>query len=172
MDSRSNPYLLDLSGRSKRKAHPYQPHQAFSILYWKPPGSPLRQEVDELWNNRHEDGIRETLSPFLKETAGSSASRSAKLVFHMAVMRWKVSNLGPNELATLQSWIDEQRKSKEQARVLPWSQEAEEYGDPLFAENTYIQGYVRLYKLQPQTGTDELHKIAVLTISRRRYRRR
>ena len=68
----------------------------------------------------------------------------------MAVMRWKVSTLEPDELGVLQSWINEQRKSKEQARVLPWSQEAEEYGDPLFAENTYIQRYVRLYKLQLQ----------------------
>lgn len=60
----------------------------------------------------------------------------------MAFMRWKVSILTPEELGTLQSWIEEQHKSKEQVRVVPWSQEAKEYGDSLFAENEHIQRYV------------------------------
>jgi hypothetical protein len=59
----------------------------------------------------------------------------------MAVMHWKVSTLAPGELDALHSWIDEQQELKEKGRVVPWSQEADEYGDSLFAENTYIQRY-------------------------------
>ena len=60
----------------------------------------------------------------------------------MAFMRWKVDSLTPEELDELHSWIKEQQELKEQANQLPLSQEAEEYGDPLFAENSHIQRYV------------------------------
>ena len=83
----------------------------------------------------------------MKEVAESSVPRSERLLFHMAVMKWKVSTLTPDELNVLQSWIDDQYKTKEQARLLPWAQEANEYGDTLFAENTHIQRYVTSYKL-------------------------
>lgn len=60
----------------------------------------------------------------------------------MAVMRWKCTLLTPDERTELETWIDEQHKSKEVARTLPWSEEANEHGDQLFAENTYIQRYL------------------------------
>lgn len=60
----------------------------------------------------------------------------------MAVMRWKCSLLAEDELAVLRNWISEQQASKETARSLPWSEEAREHGDELFAENSYIQRYV------------------------------
>ena len=82
------------------------------------------------------------LSPFLNEPVESSAPKSERFTFHVAVMRWKVNNLTPNELGVLWSWIDEQKKVKEQDRVEPWLKEAEEYGDSLFAENAHIQRYV------------------------------
>lgn len=63
-------------------------------------------------------------------------------MFHMAVMRWKVGALKSAKLNKLHSWIDEQQKLKEQARALPWLQEADEYADPHFAENSHIQRYV------------------------------
>jgi hypothetical protein len=82
------------------------------------------------------------LKPFLSETAKSSSTTSEKLLFHMAVMRWKCSLLSPDERAELNSWIDHQKKSKEAARTLPWSVEAGEHGDDLFAENSYVQRLV------------------------------
>lgn len=133
------PYLLDLTGKSKRKASSYQLYQTFSFLYWRPPESPLRREVEELWEKRHEDHVREVLSPAsLKEATKSSATHSEKLVFHMAVMRWKVNALTPNELDVLNTWIDGEQKSK---NMPPWSQEANEYGDVHFAESSHIQRY-------------------------------
>ena len=140
--SNPTPRVLDLSGKSKRKGAPYQLHQAFSILYWRPQDSPLRLEVESLWIRRDEDSVHEILKPFLKEAVKTSTSTSEKLVFHMAVMRWKCSLLTTDGLTTLQDWVDEQHKSKEKIRSLPWSDEAGEHGDGLFAENTYVQSYV------------------------------
>ena len=54
-------YLLDLTGKSKHKACPYQLYQAFSILYWQPPESPLWCEVEELWEKQHEDHVVRSL---------------------------------------------------------------------------------------------------------------
>ena len=82
------------------------------------------------------------LHQFLKEAVKSSSTKSEKLVFHMAVMRWKVDAMKSAELDKLHLWIDEQQKLKEQARVLPWLQEADEYADPHFAENSHVQRYV------------------------------
>ena len=79
------------------------------------------------------------LSPFLKEAAQSSVVRSEKFMFHMAVMRWKVGALAPEELDALRAWIHEQQNSK---NVVPWSLEADKYGDSLLAENSGIQRYV------------------------------
>lgn len=79
--------------------------------------------------------------PFLNEAAKSSTTSSEKLVFHVAVMRWKCSLLNADELATLRDWIEEQRKAKQNMQALPWSLEATEYGDELFAENNHIQRY-------------------------------
>lgn len=86
--------------------------------------------------------MHEILKPFLKESTKTATSTSAKLVFHMAVMRWKCSLLNPNEIATLQDWIDVQHASKKKTQTLPWSEEAGEHGDEVFAENTHIQWYV------------------------------
>lgn len=69
---------------------------------------------------------------------------SEKLVFHIAVMRWKCSFLRPDELATLEDWINEQEKVRLKAQTLPWSAEGDEYGDGLFADNTHIQRCVAL----------------------------
>ena len=82
------------------------------------------------------------LSPFLKEAVTTTTATSERLIFHMAVMRWKVKALTTEELDVLRSWIDEQQRSKEKVRVLPWAQEANEHSDPFFAENAHIQRYV------------------------------
>ena len=96
----------------------------------------------EFWEKRHEESVRSLLRPFLKDAVESSPSNSERLVFHMVFMRWKVEGLTPEELDELHLWIKEQQESKEQANQLPLSQEAEEYSDPLFAENSHIQRYV------------------------------
>jgi len=162
---------LDLTGRSRRKTRPYQLYQAFSILYWRPPESPLRQELNELWERRHEESVSEMLSPFLEEAVESSTSTSEKFVFHVAVMRWKVSTLADEELDVLRSWIKGQQKLKEQARVSPWMQEADEYDDALFAENAHIQRYV-IRTLMTMTSVDELHKTAVSIAFHQRCKQR
>ena len=59
----------------------------------------------------------------------------------MAVMRWKCSLLNSDEITALQDWIDEQQKARRKAQGLSWSEEANEYGDNLFAENNHIQWY-------------------------------
>ena len=133
-----------MTGKSNRKARPYQLYQAYSVLYWRPPKSPVRQELEDFWGKRHEEGIRNKLRPFLKEAIGSSPAKSEKLVFHQAFMRWKVAGLTSDELDELRSWIKEQQQLKEQANLQLWLQEAEEHGDPLFAENLHIQRYVIL----------------------------
>ena len=79
------------------------------------------------------------LKPYLKDAVRTSASTSEKLLFHMAVMRWKCSLLAPDKMTVLHNWIGEQQKLKDARRALPWSEEAFEHGDDLFAENTYIQ---------------------------------
>jgi hypothetical protein len=161
------PNLIDLSGKLKCKKLPYKLHQAFSILYWRPPDSPLRLEVESFWTRRREDSVHEILKPFLKEAVKTSTSSSEKLVFHMAVMRWKCSLLTPDELTMLQDWIDEQHKSKEKIRSLPWSDEASEHGDTLFTENTYTQWYaVQTSHREPSLT---LHPIAPSTTSHPQY---
>lgn len=131
------PYLnqrpLDLTGRSARKKPPYQLHQAFSVLYWRPNDSPLRREVNSLWEKRHDNAVKECLDPHVKASGGVASL--SRLQFHMAVMLWKCSSLSPDELATLHGWIDEQRA----LNGCPWAAEADAYGDSLVAENRHIQ---------------------------------
>ena len=125
-----------MTGRSARKKPPYQLHQAFSVLYWRPSDSLLRRKVDDLWAKREDDTVRKSLSPFVKGS-GEIASLS-QLQFHMVVMQWKCSLLSPDELAVIHSWIDEQRTLSS----CPWAVEAGTYEDKLVAENQHIQRFV------------------------------
>ena len=127
---------IDLTGRSARKKPPYQLHQVFSVLHWRPNSSPLRHEVDRLWANRQDVVVHESLGPFVKASGGVSSLN--RLQFHMAVMQWKCSLLSPAELATLQGWIDEQRA----LNSCPWAVEADTYGDDQVAKNRHIQKFV------------------------------
>ena len=102
----------------------------------------------------------EMLKPFFKETAKALTTTSEKLLFHMAVMRWKCSILSSDERAELQGWINEQHKLKETARALPWSEEATEHGDNAFAENVYVQRFVT-WTLLSRTDTDPLSRSSI-----------
>ena len=135
------PHALDLTGRSARKKPPYQLHQAFSVLHWRPKDSPLRREVNDLWAKRQDDEACRFLSPFIKKSR--SIISLTRLQFHMVVMEWKCSMLHLNELATLRSWIDEQRALNER----PWAEEAKVYGDDLVAENRHIQRLIFIFYL-------------------------
>lgn len=108
-------------------------------LYWQPKDSPLRREVEDLWVRRKEGPVHKTLKPFLKDTFRASTTTSEKLLFHMAVMRWKYSLLTPSQQTAVQNWIHEEYMLKEKVQIFPWSEEACKHGDHLFAENTYIQ---------------------------------
>lgn len=130
------PRPLDLTGRSARKKPPYQPPQAFSILYWRPKDSLLRHQVNDLWAERQSDAVRGSLNPFIN--ADKNIMSLTRLQFHMAVMQWKCSLLSPDELETLHSWIDEQRVLND----CPWAEEAKAYGDGLAAENRHMQWLV------------------------------
>ncbi|KAF9780503.1 hypothetical protein BJ322DRAFT_1112500 [Thelephora terrestris] len=112
--SKPAPRVLDLSGKSRHKKSPYQPHQAFSILHWQPAGSSLHGEVEDLWAQQLEPSVHQMLKPFLSETAKSSSTTSEKLLFHMAVMHWKCSLLSPDERTELNSWINHQKIQRRQ----------------------------------------------------------
>jgi len=127
---------LDLTGRSARKKPPYQLHQAFSVLYWRPMDSPLRREVDDLWAKRQEDTTRVLLNPFVK--SGGGIESLSRLQFHMVVMQWKCSLLSPDELVTIRDWIGRQQALND----CPWAVEIDAYGDGLVAENRHIQRLV------------------------------
>ena len=124
---------LDLTGRSARKKPPYQLHQAFSVLYWRPQGSPLRHEVDDLWAKRQDNATCGLLNSFVKSSGGIGSL--GRLQFHMVVMQWKCSLLSPDELAIIHDWIDGQQALND----CPWAVEANAYGDSLIAENRHIQ---------------------------------
>ena len=60
-----NKGLLDLTGKSTRKPALLQFHHAFSVRFFRPKGSPLRQEVKDLWERRQEKSVIDLLTPFM-----------------------------------------------------------------------------------------------------------
>ena len=106
------------------------------------------------------------LHQFLREAVKSLSTKSEKLVFHMAVMRWKVDALKSAELDKLHSWIDEQQKLKEQAHALPWLQEADEYADPHFTENSHVQRYVIWGLPSRQVLTSRMIGVLIILLQR------
>lgn len=126
--------LLDLTGKTTRKPIPYQLHHAYSIRYYRDPNSPLRKEVDDLWDRREDKEVIEQLATFTKSDDLSSDNR---LSFHNAVMRWKCSLLTEEELQELEEWITNSLAEKEEAISKPWKAGQDE--GELSAENEYIQ---------------------------------
>lgn len=149
-------HRLDLTGRSARKKPPYQLHQAFSVVNWRPEGSPLRREVNDLWSRRKDSAVRKSLDPFVT-TSGDIASLT-RLQFHMTVMQWKCSLMSTDEAETLQDWIDEQRVLNGR----PWAIEADAYGDELVAENQHIQRSVSVF-YHYESGTNSRDTAASTT---------
>ena len=131
--------LLDLTGKGGRKPAPLQLHHAYSVRFFRPKDSPLRQEVEDLWNRREEKAVIDQLTPF----KSSGDPRDLRLAFHNTVMRWKSSLLTDEERKELQDWIGEKVREKEEEMNQPWkATQGALRTDELSAENEYIQGYV------------------------------
>jgi hypothetical protein len=130
--------ILDPTGKSSRKPVPLQPYQAYSARYFQPEDSPLRGEVEDLWQRREEQEVVDMLSPFMV----GEASRDRRLFFHNTVMRWKYSKLSEGEKKDLQGWIDKEVEERWDTIKYPWKGPQVEKAGELTAENQYIQKYV------------------------------
>jgi hypothetical protein len=117
---------------------PLQPYQAYSTRFFQPKGSPLRDEVADLWQRRAEQEVVDNLSPFMVGEVGGDR----RLHFHNAVMRWKCSKLSEGEKQDLQIWINKEVEERWDAIKHPWRNPQVEDVDELTAENQYIQEYV------------------------------
>ena len=129
--------LLDLTGKAMRKPTPYQFHQAYSILYYRPKDSPLREEIDNLWKRREEQEVIDLLSPFTKLDKPTADTR---LNFHNTAMRWKCSLVTEEERQEMEEWIASSVLGKEEDILKPWK--AEEGDNEQSMENEFIQRYV------------------------------
>ena len=118
---------------------PLQFYQAYSICYYRPKPSPLRDEVGDLWEWRTQPSVIKPLKPFL-----TPASLTERLEFHKAVMRWKCSLLTPEEEQEHLDWIAKNLADKEEAIKRPWKAMQETGADELAKENEHIQRYVFL----------------------------
>ena len=141
--------LLDLAGKSNRKPAPLQLYQAYSVRFSRPKDSPVRQEVEDLWNRREEKSVVDQLTPFMN----SGDPLNSRLAFHNTVMRWKCSLLTDEERKELQDWIAERVVEKEEEMNRPWrATQDTSCADELSAENEYIQRCVCPYPLQQHHG--------------------
>jgi hypothetical protein len=127
--------VLDLTGGTRRKLAPYQFHHAYSIRFYRPKDSPLRELVSEYWERRKEKEIIDRLSPFI-----SNNNFDSPITFHGAVMRWKCSLLTDEECQEHQDWITQNLLEREKEEKQPWSATQGVGEDELTAENKYIQG--------------------------------
>ena len=117
-----------------RKLTPHQFHQAYSILYYRPKKSPLREEIDNLWKRREEQEVIDLLSPFTKLDKPTADTR---LNFHNTAMRWKCSLVTEEERQEVEEWIANSVLWKEEEISKPWK--AEEGNDEQSMENEFIQ---------------------------------
>lgn len=117
-----------------------QLHQAFSVRYHRPEGSPLRDEVDRLWERRQEREVINQLSPFMMKEKDCDT----RMLFHNAVMRLKCSLLTEDEKTDLQMWIDNDVQKRWEGIKEPWKTTGSLDVSELTAENQYVQGCVSL----------------------------
>ena len=136
--------VLNLTGKITRKVAPHQFHHAYSIQFYRPDNSQLRQEVDELWSRREEQSVIDMLAPFM--TQGGAANPNKILNFHNAVMRWKCSLLTDEEREAHHDWIEEDARQRAEEAEKPWK--AEGCSSELAAENEFIQRYALLSPLE------------------------
>lgn len=130
--------VLDLSGKGNRRPPPLQLHQAYSVRYFREDSddSPLRKEVDGLWDNRKKPEVIELLSPFVL----SESDWENRMLFHNAVMRQKCSELDDDKKRELQDWAEEESKKRVELVSHPWGALQTDAVDELTAENQHVQG--------------------------------
>ena len=130
--------LLDLAGKHSRKKPPLQKWQAFSSVYYRPKGSPLRAEVKSLFDGRHNSAAVEHLSEFLPPDANIASVDF--LTFLGAFSRERCTRLSDEEEKQIQEYIESQQLLAAEQRDRPWYLDDDYEDKPLLAENRYIQG--------------------------------
>ena len=120
-------------------------YQAYSNVYFKPEESPLRDEVQDLWERRGEQEIIDKLSPF----ANRGDNFNNRMLFHNAVMRWKCSLLNEDERRQLEEWVENDAQERWEEVKHPWKVKQTQDMDEMTAENRFIQEYVCLISSSP-----------------------
>lgn len=129
--------VLDLSGKHSRKMPPLQKWQAFSIIYYRPPDSPLRIEARSLFEKRGHPAAIKHLAKTLP--ADADINTIDYLVFLSAYLRERCTCLSKEEEKKVQDHIDKQESLAVELQDRPWSLDDDNENDPLLAENRYIQ---------------------------------
>ena len=127
--------VLDLTGDRIRKPPPKQFHHAYSNIYFRPDDSPLRVEVEDLWNRRGEEEITNKITPF----ANKGDDLNNRLFFHNAVMRWKCSLLNEDERRGVEEWIEHDVQERWDEVKHPWKATRTDGEDDMTAENRFVQ---------------------------------
>lgn len=139
--AKSNPPVstpvLDLSGKYSRKRPPLQRWQAFSAIYYRPKGSPLRDEVKSLYKRRGDPAAIEFLVDFLPPKA--DVEKLEYLNFLSAYLRERCTHLSNDEEQAVEAYIKEEALSAMEIRDRPWLFDDNFEDEPLLAENKYIQ---------------------------------
>ena len=129
--------LLDLSGKQTRKKPPLQPWQAFSIIYYRPTNSPLRREVDALFNQRNDSAAVKYLAKYLPPDVDMSTID--RLRFLSAFLRERCTRLSSEEEVKVKAYIEEHSLQEGERRDQPWFLDDNYEDKPLLAENRFIQ---------------------------------
>lgn len=129
--------ILDLTGKNSRKKPPLQTWQAFSTLYYRPHGSPLRSEVKLLFQQRDDPAAVKFLVEFFPPD--TDISTVDHLTFISAFLRERCTRLSSDEEYEVQAYIDHQKDLAAEHRDRPWFLEDDFEDDPLLAENRYVQ---------------------------------
>lgn len=126
--------MIDLSAKPARKTSEYQQHHAYSVRYYRPEGSALRKEVDDLWNRRNQKAVLDLLTPFANDRP-----LKTRLDFHNATMAWKCSLLTKDEAEELKEWNENVTLERQEKLLKPWV--SGDCDNDLAAENEFIQRY-------------------------------
>ena len=129
--------VLDVTGKSTRKKPPLQKWQAYSVLKYRPSDSPLRDEVQTLYESRNDPTAISFLLPFLPP--GTNLTAIHPLVFRSAFMREHCTRLSTKEKEEVEAYVEQQELLATEHRDQPWFLDDDYEDKPLLAENRYIQ---------------------------------
>lgn len=129
--------VLDLSGKNSRKRPAMQRWQAFSAIYYRPEDSPLRGEVQSLFERRGDSTAVAFLASLLLPNA--TFNNLEYLTFLSMYLRERCTRLSDDEEQKVEAYIKEQGLLAEEHRDRPWFLDENFQDKPLAAENKYIQ---------------------------------